>query len=275
MKVYNIGLIGRGKMSKAFQKEIKKSKKFNLIKIISKRNMNKKSQNIKKFFESNKFNLIIITSPVTSHYEYLRYAIKKKKNIIVEKPLVENFNELKKIYKLNRNFKQKIMIHHNDVLNFEKFKIFKDNFKKLKKIEMVYGKNDVTNTYNKPFFDWLPHPIALMVKYFGLPKKFNILKFSRNKEKDRILEDLKIEFLFKNLKIFIIFSNFLKKRTKKIFIFKNIKKEIYDGYKKKNRRTIKILLEKFYKKDKINEISSVFKAYELLFKIDKKLLKYN
>jgi len=275
MKVYNIGLIGRGKMSKAFQKEIKKSKKFNLIKIISKRNMNKKSQNIKKFFESNKFNLIIITSPVTSHYEYLRYAIKKKKNIIVEKPLVENFNELKKIYKLNRNFKQKIMIHHNDVLNFEKFKIFKDNFKKLKKIEMVYGKNDITNTYNKPFFDWLPHPIALMVKYFGLPKKFNILKFSRNKEKDRILEDLKIEFLFKNLKIFIIFSNFLKKRTKKIFIFKNIKKEIYDGYKKKNRRTIKILLEKFYKKDKINEISSVFKAYELLFKIDKKLLKYN
>ena len=249
MKVYNIGLIGRGKMSKAFQKEIKKSKKFNLIKIISKRNMNKKSQNIKKFFESNKFNLIIITSPVTSHYEYLRYAIKKKKNIIVEKPLVENFNELKKIYKLNRNFKQKIMIHHNDVLNFEKFKIFKDNFKKLKKIEMGYGKNDVTNTYNKPFFDWLPHPIALMVKYFGLPKKFNILKFSRNKEKDRILEDLKIEFLFKNLKIFIIFSNFLKKRTKKIFIFKNIKKEIYDGYKKKNRRTIKILLEKFYKKD--------------------------
>ena len=275
MKVYNIGLIGRGKMSKAFQKEIKKSKKFNLIKIISKRNMNKKSQNIKKFFESNKFNLVIITSPVTSHYEYLRYAIKKKKNIIIEKPLVENFNELKKIYKLNRNFKQKIMIHHNDVLNFEKFKIFKDNFKKLKKIEMVYGKNDVTNTYNKPFFDWLPHPLALMVKYFGLPKKFNILKFSRNKEKDRILEDLKIEFLFNNLKIFIIFSNFLKKRTKKIFIFKNIKKEIYDGYKKKNRRTIKILLEKFYKKDKINEISSVFKTYELLFKIDKKLLKYN
>jgi len=275
MRVYNIGLIGRGKMSKAFQKEIKKSKKFNLIKIISKRNMNKKSQNIKKFFESNKFNLIIITSPVASHYEYLRYAIKKKKNIIVEKPLVENFNELKKIYKLNRNFKQKIMIHHNDVLNFEKFKIFKDNFKKLKKIEMIYGKNDVTNTYNKPFFDWLPHPLALMIKYFGLPKKFNILKFSRNKKKDRILEDLKIEFLFNNLKIFIIFSNFLKKRTKKIFIFKNIKKEIYDGYKKKNRRTIKILLEKFYKKDKINEISSVFKTYKLLFKIDKKLLKYN
>ena len=271
MRVYNIGLIGRGKMSKAFQKEIKKSKKFNLIKIISKRNMNKKSQNIKKFFESNKFNLIIITSPVTSHYEYLRYAIKKKKNIIVEKPLVENFNELKKIYKLNRNFKQKIMIHHNDVLNFEKFKIFKDNFKKLKKIEMIYGKNDVTNTYNKPFFDWLPHPLALMIKYFGLPKKFNILKFSRNKKKDRILEDLKIEFLFNNLKIFIIFSNFLKKRTKKIFIFKNIKKEIYDGYKKKNRRTIKILLEKFYKKDKINEISSVFKTYELLFKIDNKI----
>ena len=60
--------------------------------------------------------------------------MKNKKNIIVEKPLVKNFNELKKLSKLNRNFKQKIMIHHNDILNFEKFKIFKKSYKDSKKI---------------------------------------------------------------------------------------------------------------------------------------------
>ena len=273
MKVYNIGLIGRGKMGKAFQGEIDKSNKFNLVKIFSKRDIRKKKQNIRKFFRSNIFDLIIITSPVDSHYKYLNYAMKNKKHIIVEKPLVENFNELKKLSKLNRNFKQKIMIHHNDILNFEKFKIFKKSYKDSKKIEMVYGKKDIKNSTKKPYFDWLPHPLALIVKYFGFPKKFKILNYSKIKKKSGFFEELKIEFSFKRLQIYLMFSNFLKNKTKKIFIFKNVKKEIYDGYKKKNQRSIKLLLEKFYKKNKINEISLFFKSYDLLFKIEKNIEK--
>lgn len=269
MKVYNIGLIGRGKMGKAFQGEIEKSNKFNLVKIFSKRDIRKKKQNIRKFFRSNIFDLIIITSPVDSHYQYLNYAMKNKKHIIVEKPLVENFNELKKLSKLNRNFKQKIMIHHNDILNFEKYKIFKKSYKNSKKIEMIYGKKDIKNSTKKPYFDWLPHPLALIVKYFGFPKKFKILNYSKIKKKSGFFEELKIEFSFKRLQIYLMFSNFLKNKTKKIFIFKNVKKEIYDGYKKKNQRSIKLLLEKFYKKNKINEISLFFKSYDLLFRIKK------
>ena len=269
MKVYNIGLIGRGKMGKAFQGEIEKSNKFNLVKIFSKRDIRKKKQNIRKFFRSNIFDLIIITSPVDSHYQYLNYAMKNKKHIIVEKPLVENFNELKKLSKLNRNFKQKIMIHHNDILNFEKYKIFKKSYKNSKKIEMIYGKKDIKNSTKKPYFDWLPHPLALIVKYFGFPKKFKILNYSKIKKESGFFEELKIEFSFKRLKIYLMFSNFLKNKTKKIFIFKNVKKEIYDGYKKKNQRSIKLLLEKFYKKNKINEISLFFKSYDLLFRIKK------
>ena len=46
MKVYNIGLIGRGKMGKAFQGEIEKSNKFNLVKIFSKRDIRKKKNRI-------------------------------------------------------------------------------------------------------------------------------------------------------------------------------------------------------------------------------------
>ena len=269
MKVYNIGLIGRGKMGKAFQGEIEKSNKFNLVKVFSKRDIRKKKQNIRKFFRSNIFDLIIITSPVDSHYQYLNYAMKNKKHIIVEKPLVENFNELKKLSQLNRNFKQKIMIHHNDILNFEKYKIFKKSYKNSKKIEMIYGKKDIKNSTKKPYFDWLPHPLALIVKYFGFPKKFKILNYSKTKKESGLFEELKIEFSFKRLQIYLMFSNFLKNKTKKIFIFKNVKKEIYDGYKKKNRRSIKLLLEKFYKKNKINEISLFFKSYDLLFRIEK------
>ena len=44
MKVYNIGLIGRGKMGKAFQGEIEKSNKFNLVKIFQKGTYEKKNR---------------------------------------------------------------------------------------------------------------------------------------------------------------------------------------------------------------------------------------
>ena len=54
---------------------------------------------------------------------------------------------------------------------------------------MIYGKNEITNNYKKPFFDWLPHPLALMVKYFGYPKKFTILKYYRKKEKNKIQDN--------------------------------------------------------------------------------------
>ena len=84
MKVYNIGLIGRGKMGKAFQGEIEKSNKFNLVKIFSKRDIRKKKQNIRKFFRSNAFDLIIITSPVDSHYKYINYAMKNRKNEVIK-----------------------------------------------------------------------------------------------------------------------------------------------------------------------------------------------
>ena len=51
MKVYNIGLIGRGKMGKAFQGEIEKSNKFNLVKIFSKRDIRKKNRTLENFLD--------------------------------------------------------------------------------------------------------------------------------------------------------------------------------------------------------------------------------
>ena len=52
-----------------------------------------------------------------------------------------------------------------------------------------------------------------------------------------------------------------------------LKKKYMMDTKKKNQRSIKLLLEKFYKKDKINEISLFFKTYDLLFKIEKNIEK--
>ena len=131
MKVYNVGLIGYGKMGKIYLNEINKNKAYRIVDIYKSKNTSKNPKIIYNFFNSKKIDLIIISSPINTHFKYLKYAYKFKKNIIIEKPIVENINQLRKLIKLNKNYK-KSKIHHNDVLNFKKKKLNFD-FKNKKK----------------------------------------------------------------------------------------------------------------------------------------------
>ena len=275
MKILNVGLVGYGKMGKVFANEIKKKNNFYLKKILTKKILNKDLLSIKSFFNDKDIDVFIIASPIKTHFKYLRYAYRANKDIIIEKPLVENLDQFKKLLTLNRKFKKKIVIHHNDVLNFEKLNFMRDfsNIKKIDKIDMFYGKKEITNSYKKPFFDWLPHPLSIIINFFGEPKKFKIINYVKNIKNSIILEQLKIVFHFKYFKIFLNFSNNLEKPTKKIIVYQKNKSKIYNGYNKNNRRTIKLLLEKFYKMDKINDINLNLKVYKLLFKIENQLLK--
>tara|TARA_B110000881_G_scaffold158187_1_gene141094 strand:- start:192 stop:689 length:498 start_codon:yes stop_codon:yes gene_type:complete len=164
------------------------------------------------------------------------------------------------------------MIHHNDLLNFENMN-FIDNLSDCKKIEMFYGKKELVNSYKKPFFDWLPHPLSIIINFIGEPKKFKILKYIKKVTNNLVVEKLKLIFYFSNFQIFLNFSNDLKSPSKKIIVYKNNKNKIYDGYAKENQKTIKLLLDKFYKVNKINDINTNLKVYELLFKIKKQLQK--
>ena len=272
MKIFNVGLIGYGKMGKIYAKEIKKKKEFKIVDILEHKNILKNPNVIKKFFKSKKINLFIISSPINTHFKYLQHAYKEKKNIIIEKPLVENNGQLKKLKLLNKDYKKKVMIHHNDLLNIENTN-FIDKLSDCKKIEMFYGKKELVNSYKKPFFDWLPHPLSIIINFIGEPKKFKILKYTKKVTNNLVLEELKLIFNFSKFQIFLNFSNDLKSPSKKIILYKNNKNKIYDGYAKKNQKTIKLLLDKFYRVNKINDINTNLKVYELLFKIKKQLQK--
>ena len=72
--------------------------------------------------------------------------------------------------------------------------------------------------------------------------------------------------------MYVNFSNDLNQPIKKIIFYYKKKKYIYDGYKTKNKRTVKLLLEKFYRCKTINDINNNFNVYKLLFRISNKLL---
>ena len=272
MKTFNVGLVGYGKMGKIYAKEIKKKKEFKIVDILEHKKILKNPNVTKKFFKSKKINLFIISSPINTHFKYLQLAYKVGGNIIIEKPLVENNNQFKKLKLLNKDYKKKVMIHHNDLLNLENIS-FMENLNDCKKIEMFYGKKELVNSYKKPFFDWLPHPLSIIINLIGEPKKFKIIKYKKTVTNNLIIEKLKLIFNFNNFQIFLNFSNDLKSPSKKIFVYKNNKKKIYDGYAKKNQKTIKLLLDKFYNVNKINDVNTNLKVYQLLFKIKKLLQK--
>ena len=271
MKTYNVALIGYGKMGKIYAKEINKRKEYKIIDILRQKNISENPRIVKKIFKSKKINLIIISSPINTHFKYLQLAYRLRNNIIIEKPLIENIHQLKKLIQLNKNYKKRVMIHHNDVLNFEKIK-FMNSFKKLQKInkiEMYYGKKEITNSYKKPFFDWLPHPLSVVITFFGEPNKLKIIKYSKKIKKKIINEKLRLMLDFKNFPIYLNFSNNFNKPSKKIIVFGYKKRKVYDGYNKKNQRSIKLLLDKFFVSKKINDVSKNINTYKLLFKIEK------
>ena len=196
------------------------------------------------------------------------------KDIIVEKPVVKNLDELIRLKRKNKSYKGNILIHHNDVLNLEKSKhLFMK--KKIQLIKMKYGKKVVNRVIDNPHLDWLPHPLAVIHNFFGKPKRFKILNYKKVIKNGKIKENLFIIFYLNKYNIHLEFSNDLDKPTKQIsFTIKNKTRKMYDGYDKKNQRSIKLLLKKYMKNKKINDLSTNMESYILLFKISSKLKKF-
>jgi predicted dehydrogenase len=228
----NIGLIGFGKIGNKIFNELKQSKKVRNIYILKKNKANHNDFQIftkeKKFFK-NKIDIFFISTPTNSHYYFLKKIIKKKKNFFIEKPFVENENELKQVKNIKK-FRKNIFVNYIDIYN-PSFSIFDKQIKKIGKIEKVdinigkYQKFYKCNTINYknlhklPFFDWLPHPISTILYIFK--KKPIVTSFKNNffKKGNFLFQKLKISFHINKLKINLSFSNFEKKSKREILIY--------------------------------------------------------
>ena len=99
----DILIIGKGSSGTRFQNILKYK---NNIKIVSSKNFNKKK--IKKKI----FDLIILSSPSSFHFKHLKTCLNNSDSFLIEKPLTNNIQELKKINKFNF-LKKKIFVNYN------------------------------------------------------------------------------------------------------------------------------------------------------------------
>ena len=284
----NVGLIGYGRYGKKYYINLLKDRNFNLIKVLRKSNKNKNklfTNNKKYFFNIKKIDLYIIASPTSTHFEYLIKSLNKNKHIIVEKPLVSSFSEFVKLKDKIRNYKKIILINHTD-LYVDAYLNLKKKIKEIgniKNAKLVYGKIDpyklknITTRYKLPHFEWLPHPLAIIIDLFK-DQNFKIKLFEKRKIiKKFVKQNLIIKLFKKDLNIKINFSNNLKIRKRNLAIYGSKGKLVYKGYDNKKCFYIKNEQTNYLKAKDIDPIENLLNNFQLKFKRkkfkdDKKLI---
>ncbi len=103
-------------------------------------NINQFTTNPQDIFTDQEINTVFITGKNSTHAKYILKAIKHKKDIFVEKPLVTNKEDLKKVKAALRKTKNKISVGYN--------RRFAPTVKELKQTEI----KDITYTVEKPAF---------------------------------------------------------------------------------------------------------------------------
>ncbi len=112
------------------KKKIQKLKKKYPNKIIT--------SNEKSIFLDKQINLVSLASYDNYHYNQILKCLRSNKNIIVEKPMCLNPNQLKNIYKLIK--KKKVKMASNLVLRVNS--LFKDFKRRIKKNRIYYIEGD-------------------------------------------------------------------------------------------------------------------------------------
>ncbi len=121
------------------------------IQMLKKKYPNKMiTSNEKSIFLDKQINLVSIASYDDNHYSQIVKCLKFNKNIIIEKPMCLNSNQLKNIYKLIK--KKNIKITSNLVLRVNA--LFKNFKKRINKEKVYYIEGDYIYGRKKKLFGW-------------------------------------------------------------------------------------------------------------------------
>ena len=182
--------------------------------------------------------LVIIASPVKTHWYFLKIFLKFKLDIIVEKPVIYSTYQFNKLKNLIKKFNNNFYINHSDLYNQNFRNLFKNQkYKKIKKIIFHYG-ND-KNIYNGsnndgPTLDWLPHILSVIIFFLKNIDSFKIDSFSRIVKKGLILEKSIFYFFFKKIIAKVYFSNFPKMNLRTFRLYYDDGHINFDSYNNKN-----------------------------------------
>lgn len=298
-----ISVVGLGQMGVNHLNNLLNIKNINLISIydkIKRKDLENKynskfSENIKKVI--NNTDAIIIATPTTTHFKYFLECSKKIKNIFIEKPLVTDIKQFKKILQITKkkkiNLKVGYIERYNPTIQLIKKILKKNKILNLDFIRTNNRQNKIKDT--NIIFDIMTHDIDLALYLSGDVKRItssgvrkrNKIKFAvstlehKNKCITRILSNSECAKRIRTLNITTeknyISANLLTREiiiTKKNFSKKNnnLEKKIYAPNKNALLEELKDFI-KSCKKNPNNKLLDTFYKNTLICKeIQKQIL---
>ena len=208
-KNYNIGILGVGHIAKTFHIpawiQNKKCKiialcdvnRSNLKKISNKLSINKIFTKYKKMINDKNIDIVNICSPPHLHFKNIKDCIKKKKNILVEKPFTTNLSQAKIIKKLLTKDKKiylqcalhqryrpisiaiKKALEKNEIGKIYFINIVHRKFREIPRHSFFYSKRKFSG--GGPLLDLGSHYFDLILWLLKFPKIKNLLA-STNRE---------------------------------------------------------------------------------------------
>ena len=298
-----ISVVGLGQMGVNHLNNLLNIKNINLISIydkIKRKDLENKynskfSENIKKVI--NNTDAIIIATPTTTHFKYFLECSKKIKNIFIEKPLVTDIKQFKKILQITKkkkiNLKVGYIERYNPTIQLIKKILKKNKILNLDFIRTNNRQNKIKDT--NIIFDIMTHDIDLALYLSGDVKRItssgvkkrNNIKFAistlehKNKCITRILSNSECAKRIRTLNITTeknyISANLLTREiiiTKKNFSKKNnnLEQKIYAPNKNALLEELKDFI-KSCKKNPNNKLLDTFYKNTLICKeIQKQIL---
>lgn len=220
-KLIHCTLIGYGKWGKNIYNILTKEKNLNIDIICKKNADNFKNPKFKgKVIESyksainNKIDAVFIASPPKTHFEIIKYALEKKKDVFVEKPVCLNnkdFNKLKKLAEKNSLVLHVDYIHQYNQNLIELAKRYKKNIKhKMKTFNIKLGKNGPTRKKSFVLIDWCPH-IFSIINFILKDNNYKIIK-SKIDSSNNHKTNFYLEIKYKDININVLFGNNFKRK---------------------------------------------------------------
>ena len=230
-------VIGSGFGERVIAKILKKNKKFILLNIVTRKNINK--------IDFKKAKIVFLATPPHSHLWWIR-KIPNGPKIVCEKPLANNLRNSKKILSYKKNI---ICINHQ--LRFSKILNFLRKKNKTDKITSLYINHETNHSIKEKrlqgwwssrslgggqIFALGSHFIDIVTFVFGKIKSVKCnLKVLRSKRQNISDDYFEIKIKTKsNCQINIKSNSFTKKKEKLNMYIKTQKKKYYKSNKLKN-----------------------------------------
>ncbi|MAH54306.1 MAG: Gfo/Idh/MocA family oxidoreductase [Pelagibacteraceae bacterium] len=209
--MFNACLIGYGYWGSKLARNFQNSEFFNIVSISDKKRKNlilaKKNyplincyKDFKKAIKNDQHNLVIISSPTSTHFKIAKYALENSKHILVEKPLSLSLVEVKSLNKIAKVKKRMIFVDYpflfSGTINFIKKIIDSNKYGKILEIQSFREQAPVRNDANV-IWDLGTHDISILLYLINkLPYKIQTIK--KTNLKNTLCDSVYINLKYRN-----------------------------------------------------------------------------